>query len=125
MQKIINALLIVVGLINFYPIVGACSAREVENVYRIGEQAGDIVILLRHRAVLLGIIGALMMYAAFRPDLQPIAFTIGLISMVAFLVITRLEGNPGTGIHKIFVIDLSAIIGLCAALGLRLLQART
>ena len=120
MQKIISLIMVIVGLINFFPIVGVFSATSVQNLYHIGVQSQDVAILLRHRAVLFGIVGGFMIIAAFRPDLQPSAFTMGFISMIGFLLITLMEGNPNAGIHKVFMIDLFATIGLIIALGLKL-----
>ena len=39
----------------------------------------DLTILMRHRAVQLGMIGTLLLYAALRPARRPLALTVGVI----------------------------------------------
>ncbi len=54
MEKFVAAILILVGLINFYPAVGIISAEVLSSLYKIDIPSNDIHILLRHRAVLFG-----------------------------------------------------------------------
>ncbi len=64
MQRLTAALFIVVGLINFAPIGGLLSAELLANSYGITAPHGDLLILLRHRALLFGIVGGLLIVAA-------------------------------------------------------------
>ena len=70
MEKIITGVLIIVGLINFYPLVGVFSNETVSNLYQINVTNNDILVLLRHRAILFGLLGAFIIYSAFKTELQ-------------------------------------------------------
>lgn len=120
MERIIAGILILVGLINFYPIVGVLSAEMLSRLYKIDIPNGDIHILLGHRAVLLGLLGAFIIYSAFKPELQWWAIVIGLVSMLSFIALALLVGNYGAGIRQVIIADVIASIGLLIILALRL-----
>ena len=120
MGKIITAILILVGLINFYPLVGVVSAGMLSNLYNIDVPSNDINILLRHRAIFFGLLGAFIIYSAFEPELQSAAVIIGLISMLSFVALAFVVGDYGAGIRKVVVADVIASVGLLIVLGLRL-----
>ena len=125
MEKIIAGILIVVGLINFYPAVGILSAEVLSSLYKIDIPGNDIQILLRHRAVLFGLLGAFIIYSAFKPELQWWSVVIGLVSMLSFIAVALLVGDYGTGIGKVVIADVIAAVGLFIVLGLRLWFVKT
>lgn len=124
MEKIIAGTLILVGLINLYPAVGVVSAGTLSGLYGIDIQSSDLLILLRHRAVLFGLLGAFIIYSAFKPALQWWAIVIGLASMLSFIALALLVGNYGSGIRQVVIVDIIASAGLFVILGLRLWLAK-
>ena len=125
MEKIIAGILILVGLINFYPAVGILSAEVLSSLYKIDIPSNDIHILLRHRAVLFGLLGAFIIYSAFKPELQWWAIVVGLVSMLSFVAVAVLVGDYGSGIRKVIIVDVIATVGLLIVLGLHLLFVKT
>jgi hypothetical protein len=119
MERIITALLVLVGAINFYPIVGVLSAKMLSNLYLIDVQSNDLLILLKHRAILFGLLGGFIIYSAFKPELQWLAIIMGLVSMLSFIVIAFLIGDYGAGIRKVIIADVIASAVLLVVLGLR------
>ena len=85
MKLTISIILVLVGLMNFYPVIGVLSADTLRNLYGVIILDNDLLILMRHRAILFGILGIFMVISAFRPNLQPSAIVVGLISMMAFI----------------------------------------
>jgi hypothetical protein len=81
MGKAITFCLVVVGLINFMPVIGVISAQKLESAYSVAIAGNDLAILMRHRALMFGILGAFILYAAFNPLYQPAAMIIGGASM--------------------------------------------
>lgn len=119
MERIITGLLILVGVINFYPLIGVLSAQMLAHLYQIDVQSNDLLILLKHRAILFGLLGGFIMYAAFKPELQDIAIVMGLLSMLSFIVIAVAVGDYGAGVRKIVIADIIASVGLLVVFGLR------
>ena len=106
MKRTISIILVLVGLMNLYPITGVLSADALTNLYGVTVIDNDLLILMKHRAVMLGIIGIFMVIAAFRPNLQSAAIVAGLTSMMAFVVLTLGTGNSGELVNKV-----AAIVG--------------
>ena len=69
---------------------------------------------MRHRAVMLAIVGALLAYAALQPPLRPIAVAAGLVSMLSFVAIAFL-GEPNEPLQRVAWIDIVASVLLVAA----------
>ena len=70
----------------------------------------DLVILMRHRAVLFGIVGGLLIASAFHVPLRPVALGAGLVSMLSFAVIAHLVGGYNAALGRLVVIDLVASV---------------
>ena len=125
MKKLVSALLVVVGLVNFLPVIGVLSAENVARAYGIDVPEGDLAILMRHRALLLGIVGALILSSAFLRYLQPAAMIAGLVSMMGFVVLAFTAGDYGDQIHSIVIADVVATVLLLVAIALRVGASRS
>jgi hypothetical protein len=119
MERVISVLFILAGLINLYPIIGVSGSNTLTSLYGIAFQEPNLLILMRHRAILLGLIGLFLIVAAFEPDLQSPAFSIGLVSMLSFVVIALMEGGFNSKLNTVVVADVIASILLAAAALLR------
>lgn len=115
---IITVLILIAGLINFIPIVGAASKGSLERLYGIDIGDANTEILMRHRAVMFGLLGGFMIYAALAQTLQVWAIAGGLISMVTFIIFARAADGYTGHIHKIIKADIIGIICLLIAAGL-------
>lgn len=115
MQKIITALLIVVGIIHLLPISGFLGAERLNVLYGLSFQEPNIQILMRHRAVLFGILGLFFIYAAFQPDYQPLAFIAAFISVLAFIGIAWSVGGYNESVRKVMIADWIALFCLLLA----------
>lgn len=108
---LINACLAVAAIINLLPLVGALSAGKLERLYGLTITDPNLEILLRHRAILFGIVGALLIAAIFKSEWRTPAIAAGLVSMVTFIILT-LSTQGYTGAFKHIVI--ADIIGIAA-----------
>ncbi len=116
MEKIITALLVLVGIIHLLPASGVLGAERLNGLYGVSLDDSNLVILMRHRAVLFGLLGLFLIYAAFKPSLQPLAFLAGFVSVISFLAIALSVGGYNSAISKVVIADVVAVIALCIAL---------
>lgn len=93
-------------------------------LYGLPIQDPNLLILMSHRSVLFGLLGAFLIAAAWKPDLQVAAFIAGLVSMLSFVVLARLTGNYNASINKVVWVDVIASVALLAALVLYYLKHR-
>ncbi|MEM9316279.1 MAG: phosphopantetheine adenylyltransferase [Pseudomonadota bacterium] len=115
-----TATLLAVGLLNAVPVVGIASADQLARLYGIEPPGGDLLILLRHRALLFGLLGGFLIASAFVPSWQGPAITLALLSMVGFVVFALLEGSYGAPLRKIVIADVVGTAALLALVGARL-----
>lgn len=118
MQKTITAMLLLASVIHLLPVSGVIGAERLSSLYGVAINDPNLQILMRHRAVLFGLLGLFLAYAAFKPDLQPVAILAGLVSVISFLLIAWSVGGYNEAIRKVFIADLVALVALCIAAGL-------
>ena len=105
-------MLTVVGIIHLLPLSGVLSVSRLQSLYGVIITDPNLEILMRHRAVLFGILGAFLIYAAFRPGLQLAALIASAVSVISFLVIAGMVGSYNTGIARVVTADIVAIVCL-------------
>jgi hypothetical protein len=115
MHIVIKAMLIVAGVIHILPLPGLISATHLERLYGITFNEPNLLIMMRHRAILFGLLGAFMIYAAFRAELVSIAIAGGLISAAAFIALAWSVGGYNAAISRIVTADYIAVACLAIA----------
>lgn len=118
MQKTVTAMLLLASIIHLLPVSGVIGGERLAALYGVAITDPNIQILMRHRAVLFGLLGLFLAYAAFKPDLQPGAIVAGLVSVISFLLIAWSVGGYNEAIRKVVVADLVALVALGIAAGL-------
>jgi len=118
MRQLIRALFILVGFVNLLPVLGVLGTPRLEALYGLRFEGGDLVLLMRHRAVLFGLVGGLLLVAAFVPSLRRVAAVLGLGSMLSFVLLALPPGVHGAAIQRVFWVDLVASAALVLATGL-------
>ena len=110
MLFIVPAVLLVVALIHALPLVGVVGASKLLSLYGIAVQEPNLEILLRHRAVLFGLLAALLGYCAFQPALHRVGLVAGLVSVVSFLVFAQLVGGYNSSLATVVRADIIALV---------------
>jgi len=111
MELVFRVCLFITGIINIVPSILAFIPSKISNSYGIQVPDPNYELLLRHRAVLLGIIGGVLIYSAITKKYYSVAVCTGLISMVSFIILYKLvngEINPELG--KVMKMDVIAIV---------------
>ncbi len=109
---LIKILFIVIGIIHIIPIIGVLGIGTLNKLYGINIDSGTLEIVLRHRAVLFGLLGSLFIYSAFKPDLQVFSLFVAFVSMISFIVISYLVGDFNRAILKVIYFDVAGLIAL-------------
>ncbi len=124
MNKLTTVLLLIAGVILFLPVTGILGAARLSSLYGLAFDEPNLLILMRHRAVLFGLIGGFICAAAFRPAWQPLAFTAGAVNIVSFLWLAWSVSHYNTALHRVVIADWIALACLLAAAALHYWQAR-
>ncbi len=123
--QLITACLIVVGLINIAPVLGVLSATRLEAAYAVQLADDNLVILMRHRALLFGVLGGFILFSAFAPAYQGAAMVMAGVSMLGFALLVMHQGGYNPSLFKVLIVDLVGIAFLAAAAILTYLVPRS
>ena len=115
MNALATALYVLVGIVNLLPASGALSTHRLQSFYGISLVDPNLIILMRHRAVLFGVIGALLIAAAFHRPFRTIAMFAGLLSMSSFVLIAYTVGAFNAELGRVVFVDLVASLLLIGA----------
>lgn len=115
MKFVVAAALAIVGAIHLLPLAGVLGASEVGALYGVDAGDPDLAILLRHRAVLFGLLGTFLIVAAFKPAYRTAAFVAGFVSVASFLVLASTTGGYNAEITR--VVNADAVALACLVIG--------
>lgn len=124
-ERLITGLMLVVAVIHFLPIMGVIGVERLTTLYDVEIRGPDMEILMRHRAVMFGMLGAFLGYAAFQPALQPLGFVAAFISLLAFFWLAFSVGGYNGAIERLVLVDGVAAICLILAIVLFFMKAPT
>lgn len=116
MRFVVPSVLILVAVIHALPLMGVLGATKLSRLYGITVQEPNLELLLRHRAVLFGLLAAFLMYAAFRPELHRLGLVAGLVSVVSFLILAQPTSSLNTALITVVRADWLALALLAVGL---------
>ena len=97
------------------PVVGVLSAARLEQAYGISLASSDLEVLMRHRALLFGVLGGFVVYAPLFPVYQVAAMVMAGISMVGFVVLALRVGGVNRALSRVLVAAGAGIAVLLVA----------
>ena len=115
MHYFVGAVLVLVAAIHLMPLLGVLGVPRLMSLYGITLTDQSLEILMRHRAVLFGLLGAFLLYAAFQVELRTIALFGGFVSVASFVGLAWIVGDYNGALSKVVVIDVLALVLLVAA----------
>ncbi len=111
----IRIALSIVGIIHVLPMIGITGRIALEKAYGIAIDSPDLQLLLQHRAVLFGLLGAACFIAAFNPPWRLVVWCAALISTCSFLLFAGLGSSTNAAIVRVIWFDVVAIAMLLIA----------
>jgi hypothetical protein len=111
----IRIALSIVGIIHVLPMIGITGRIALEKGYGLAIDSPDLQLLLQHRAVLFGLLGAACFIAAFNPPWRLAIWCSAMISTCSFLLFSGLASSTNVAIVRVIWFDLIAIAMLLLA----------
>jgi hypothetical protein len=115
MNLLVSAMLVVVAIIHLLPLAGVLGGERLASLYGLPFDEPNVAILMRHRAVLFGILGAFFLFAAIRPAVQSLAFVVAFISIMSFLWLAWTTGGYNDRVGRVVTADIVALV--CLVIG--------
>lgn len=111
----IIAALLIAGVVQLVPLIGLSGTRGLHRLYGVEVTEPQLVLLFRHRAVLLALVGVALLAAIGVPEWRAPAIGLGLLSKLSFLAIAATSG-PNALIARVAKIDaVTAVLLIVAA----------
>ena len=110
MKYLVSISLFLVGIIHLIPLSGVLSAEKLFSLYGILFDEPNLEILMRHRAVLFGILGGFLVLAAFKQAFQLAGLLAGFVSVISFLHLSLAVGGYNEHIARVFWADIVALV---------------
>jgi hypothetical protein len=120
MRHLAALMLLLVAFVHLPPLVGVLGPARLQALYGVPVDGPDLAILMRHRAVLFGLLGLYQVWAVFHPEHRTAAFVAGIASLAAFLALAYSTPGRNAKLARVAAIDgvalVLAVIGLGAHL---------
>jgi hypothetical protein len=117
MRLLVSAMLVIVAVIHLLPLQGVLGPERLAALYGLDIAEPNLAILMRHRAVLFGLLGLFFLVAAFRPECQVAAVVVGSASVLPFLYLAWSVGGYNAQLRRVVVADEVALACLVVAAG--------
>jgi flagellar biosynthesis protein FlhB len=109
-RNIAIALLVVIGMLTASPSITAFHPSGITALYGVAFENDAALLLVRHRQIILGLLGATLVCGAFFVPLRMMAITINILSKSAFLGISLTTSNLTPGLQRIVYFDLVSVV---------------
>jgi hypothetical protein len=113
-QRAARAMLVAAGLLNLAPGVGAVAPALAGKAYDVDIAGPDLETLMRHRALLLAVVGGLAVTAAFRPHLRAAAVTTSAVSFGGFTALAMTTAGLNGALTRVAMADVAGLLVLAA-----------
>ena len=106
---------IVTGIIHMLPVIGVLGSDRIKALYDLHVTDPSLLLLLKHRAILFGVVGIIMFAAIFNSAYQGLAVGLGTLSMVTFIGFVYSTSGINPSLVKIAWVDVFALVLLWLA----------
>lgn len=119
MKWMVPVVLVLVGLLHLVPMIGVLGRESLLRLYGVPVTDPSLELVLRHRAVLFGLLGGFLVIAAFRPAWQGAALLVGVISVASFVLLAWQIPGINDAMLRVMRLDLIALALLAAGIAAR------
>jgi len=113
---VVGVVLVLVGVVHILPLVGLMGNEQLKSLYGVVGLDSNLTLLLRHRAVLFGLLGGSLLLAAFKPLYHWPALFIALVSMASFVLLALGQEDLSSAIERVVKVDIACMVALLAAI---------
>jgi hypothetical protein len=103
----ISAVLLVVCAIHLPPAWGVLGASALKQLYGVQIEEPNLLLLMRHRALLFGLLAGLLLAAALRPKWQGLALSATWVSVLGFVLLAPPELSRA--LRRVWWLDVAVL----------------
>lgn len=110
--NVLTLALVVAGIIHILPVIGVLGSERINTLYDLQVADPNLLLLLKHRAILFSVVGIVMFAAVFNPLYQSLAISLGTLSMLTFIGFVYFGSGISPSLVSIARVDLFALLFL-------------
>lgn len=110
----IRLLLLVLATLQMLPLMAWRGAAALRRLYAVEVEQPDLLILLRHRALLLALPGVLLLWSMPVPTLRVPALALAALSMASFVLLIASTECSNQALRRIAMIDVVGLLLMAA-----------
>lgn len=122
-EQLVKIILILVGSVSALPVLGLFLPARLESIYGLAAIDEHVRLLLQHRALFFGMIGAGIIASAFKSAWRTPVLSVALLSKISFVLLVA-STDATSEINRVALIDGLAIILLSVILFLDMRSRR-
>ena len=107
--------LLVLAAIHLTPAVGLAGAAALQRLYGVAVVEPNLLLLMQHRALLFGLLGLLLVGAAFVPAWRLPALIGASLSLLGYLALVALASPVNAELQRVAWVDVVALLPLAVA----------
>ncbi len=111
-------LMLMVALAHAAPALAFFNADLLQVLYGLAAVDANLEVLLRHRALLFGIVAAVLALGAFVSAYRALALAVGWVSVVSFLYLAVFTDGINAALNRVAMIDMGLAVCLAVATAL-------
>ena len=106
MEFLYRLILLITGVVHLLPFSLAFFTNRISNSYGVSISDPNMLLLLRHRAFLFGIIGFGLIFSAIKKKYYLAASVVGLVSMISFICLYYWIGDINAQLQSVMRVDM-------------------
>lgn len=103
------------AVVHLLPVAPVFAPEAIVRLYGVSATDSTPLVLLRHRAVLLALVGILCVWASLSAQVRPAALLAAAINIASFLAFYVVYANPPGPLRTVALVDLAALVPLAVA----------
>ena len=123
MEAVFRVVLFLGGLIHLPPFTLSFLPERIGSAYGVEVTGPNMMLLLRHRAVLFGIVGAVIVYSSLKKRHYALATFFGLASMLSFILLYGIVGGINDSLKSVMWVDVAASVALASSAAVFLIRS--
>ncbi len=110
-----QVIVLIVGVVNLMPILPLLNPELLDTMYEVAPAEPTSEILLRHRALVLGLVGVALIVSVFRSSWRAAALVSAAVANGSYVLLAATGGEISAAATRVMVIDVATLVLLAMA----------
>ena len=115
MNRFVAAVLGLAGVVHLLPVAGVVGSATLTRLYGTHVTDANVELLLRHRALLFGVLGVGFLVAAARREWRGVGLGVAIVSTISFIALALVTPDRTVEVDRVVLVDTVLVALLAVA----------